>query len=428
MSTLGDRMGFFAVIVASTLVACASDAPPTISVTCGALESFQGPELQGINFQGMSPNGMHPNGMHANGMHANGLFPNGVSGQGVSFQGLNLQGMSSQGLSFQGLEPQGLNGQGITAQGIGTQGLQPQGFTTQGVGAQGWSAQGTNVQGTSEDAVPSPNGLGAFALSGVTEEQANAWLAGTGSDVHASNLVRLRLEAGILHGQNQAGSILDEAELTGALLPFYSGAGDVLWIRLTSIEVHPTVSDLRLYTLEWQGENLCGDGGSGLFVPGIWDETGARSDSLAESTGSGSIDTTFSCTTGVIAKCVVWGYRPWSEGVTIHEACTRMARADYCGDGVPHTQNGTLIDMFDQRGIQEAVADDGMSFEAGWGPNGAVCVREPRYIDLTATGEVTYPSCWADKPRCDTWQEAGDAGAMLGNNSFHTLRQEKACP
>lgn len=49
-----------------------------------------------------------------------------------------------------------------------------------------------------------------------------------------------------------------------------------------------------------------------------------------------------------------------------------MARADYCGDGVPHTKSGTLIDLYDIHGIQTVVPNDGQTFEAGWNEDGAV--------------------------------------------------------
>ena len=148
-----------------------------------------------------------------------------------------------------------------------------------------------------------------------------------------------------------------------------------------------------------------------MFLAGTWDGTGAHRD------GS---DVTYACPQGVLAKCVRWGYKPWTAGRDAHQACTRMARADYCGDGVPHTRNGTLIDMFDDRGIQRPDSPVGFSFEAGWGPQGAVCVREPRYQFSDTEGRQHLPSCWASKPRCDDWTAARSLGAMLGNTSAHT--------
>lgn len=92
---------------------------------------------------------------------------------------------------------------------------------------------------------------------------------------------------------------------------------------------------------------------------------------------------TFACTNSPLAKCVRWGYKPWKtvNGASLrdhHLACVRMTRADYCGDGQPHTKDGTLIDIYDGMGIQKRVEQKDMVFEAAWGPRGAVYVSRPR--------------------------------------------------
>lgn len=92
---------------------------------------------------------------------------------------------------------------------------------------------------------------------------------------------------------------------------------------------------------------------------------------------------TFACTNSPLAKCVRWGYKPWKSvnGTSLrdhHLACVRMTRADYCGDGRPHTRDGTLIDVYDGAGIQKRVEQPDMVFEAAWGPRGAVYVARPR--------------------------------------------------
>ncbi len=92
---------------------------------------------------------------------------------------------------------------------------------------------------------------------------------------------------------------------------------------------------------------------------------------------------TFACTNSPLAKCVRWGYKPWKtvNGVSLrdhHLACVRMIRADYCGDGRPHTRDGTLIDVYDRLGIQKRVEQPDMVFEAAWGPGGATYVARPR--------------------------------------------------
>ena len=87
------------------------------------------------------------------------------------------------------------------------------------------------------------------------------------------------------------------------------------------------------------------------------------------------------CTVSAIAKCLPIGYRPWAiveDGAPVAnllQICTRMIRADYCGDGTSHTREGTWVNFVDGLGI-ETLDDDDMTFEASWGPDGAICVHK----------------------------------------------------
>jgi hypothetical protein len=65
-----------------------------------------------------------------------------------------------------------------------------------------------------------------------------------------------------------------------------------------------------------------------------------------------------------------------------YQTCVRLVRADYCGNGIGHTRNGTPIDIFDKIGIQRDETAPGMTFEAAWRPEGAVCVRHTRLKDV----------------------------------------------
>jgi hypothetical protein len=93
----------------------------------------------------------------------------------------------------------------------------------------------------------------------------------------------------------------------------------------------------------------------------------------------------------VIAKCYRWGYRPWVTGygdlVAMHWTCTRLARADYCGNGVPHTHDGTEINVWDTLPAPGPIqrragllSSFGMVFEAGWNTGGAVCLSRARWL------------------------------------------------
>jgi hypothetical protein len=254
-------------------------------------------------------------------------------------------------------------------------------------------------------------------LRGLTTDEATSWVEGRALPVRREHLVRVGFVDGGLLGRDLDGGDVAGAKMTGLLLPFLADTGEVVWLEIDEVAAHPDVSDLPLYTLSFEGENLCDEGAAGLFVPGVWDQTGARHES------AGGADTTFACLSGVIGKCVTWGYRPWVVGADLHHTCTRMARADYCGDGVPHTENGTLIDVFDEAGIQVAVEAPDLSFEAGWSTDGAVCVSVPRFLDRDVAGRTVSPSCWAEKPACADWETALELGAQIGNASRHLSRQ-----
>jgi hypothetical protein len=151
---------------------------------------------------------------------------------------------------------------------------------------------------------------------------------------------------------------------------------------------------------------LCGPDSDGLPVAiattGWWDQTASRQEDPDLFT--------FSCRKGVITKCYRWGYRPWvpeqSPGVMghssseaalqhakdLHYSCTRMARADYCGDGRSFTVTDTLINIFDDDGVQlRSDAPPDFFFEAGWVTTGATCLNHKRW-DF-APDSVKYENC-----------------------------------
>lgn len=135
------------------------------------------------------------------------------------------------------------------------------------------------------------------------------------------------------------------------------------------------------------------NGGKGLLLlPGAWD--------LKTGDDLGGDVVTLACRDDVLAKCVEWGYEPWlsEKHAELHQACTRMARADYCGDGTPMTIDGTPIDVYDTLDIQ--VQETKWPVEAEWGPDGATCIggevlrAELLGIDKPdCLGELVMPEC-----------------------------------
>ena len=133
----------------------------------------------------------------------------------------------------------------------------------------------------------------------------------------------------------------------------------------------------------------------------------------------------FTCSAGALGKCVRFGYRPWANGpdgkplAPQHAACVRMVRGDYGGSGEPWTKDGMLIDVFDPQGIQVADASPDLAFEAGWAPDGAVCVHHVRVkenITLAAL-EEKYPRLKGRTGAICTEEFARANGAVVLNRS-----------
>ena len=155
--------------------------------------------------------------------------------------------------------------------------------------------------------------------------------------------------------------------------------------------------------------------GAAVFA-GVW----AASGELRERPGA----FTFACAEAAVTKCDRWGYRPESAG-DLHAACTRMARADYCGDGGAATRKGTQVDHWDRDGhAKRGAPRQDQTFEAAWSPRGAVCMGHPRWQGLAHT---CAPSGAAGEknefnvPVCHTLAEAealaGPGRALLFNES-----------
>lgn len=255
-------------------------------------------------------------------------------------------------------------------------------------------------------------------------------LAGNGTNLNGENLNGVSLNGSNLNGQNLNGIFVNGASneivattddgrviagdaLVGLKIRGVTSSGTPVDLVVSSFERR---DDLAYYGITFEDRNVCEGDDKGMFVPGVWDATAARQDRMT--VGGTEISVSFSCRTGAIAKCVTWGYAPWKVGADLHQTCTRMVRADYCGTGVSYTKDGTLIDVFDAKGIQlPTTSDASLAFEAGWGPNGAVCASRTRFAATTRDGAEKMPSCWATLPKCGSFEEAKAAGATIGNGS-----------
>jgi ADYC domain-containing protein len=199
----------------------------------------------------------------------------------------------------------------------------------------------------------------------------------------------VRLEGGRLLAAG-----LQPQALVGAVLKGTSSAGRPVEVAICEAEPSAEDETLVRYRIDIWDErstswvNPCIATGQTsqprvFAVPGVWDASGARRDVRGRFT--------FACEGGVIAKCINWGYKPWGlkDGkplTQLHQACTRMARADYCGNGQSHTAENTVIDMYDSLGLLERTTQasagwvpEQASFESSWTPEGAQCMSHTRH-------------------------------------------------
>jgi hypothetical protein len=210
---------------------------------------------------------------------------------------------------------------------------------------------------------------------------------------------------------------LRSKDLVGAVLDVRF-EGRPAKVRIAAVELDPddTSKTVWLHTLEgrqadgsWQ--NLCAAGPDGR-------QQGFPLQGLAS-----GLELT--CSSGAVGKCVRFGYRPWTAGpdgrslAPQHAACVRMVRGDYGGAGEAFTKDGMNIDIYDPQGIQKPDMGADQVFEAGWSPEGAVCVHHVRVKEnvTLAQLEEKYPGLRGRTGAVCTEDFARANGAILFNRS-----------
>ena len=221
------------------------------------------------------------------------------------------------------------------------------------------------------------------------------------------------------------GRRLDSPQLVGAIFDAVDPDGSPATLRIDAVTPSKERPEILLHTLSAKAAD-------GSFQP-VCD-----ADAYGRRAGfpvAGSIDAQgrytrppgkwyLTCTSGAQGKCILWGYDPGTPGpggrdlAPYYQACMHMVRGDYDGSETAHTKNGTTIDMWDDVGVQTnaSKSDPAFAFEAGWGPDGAVCVARTRWADLLPVEALLASAPRLRAAPCNE-AEARRRGALIFNRS-----------
>ena len=221
---------------------------------------------------------------------------------------------------------------------------------------------------------------------------------------------------------------------------YASSAVDWLTVQRTSEGVYWYNVSYDTGGGHWQP--VCGVDGNGepnpaVFLAGRWDYTQGEPTSGARFDEDGAY--TLACANTALGKCAALTYGPWRDDEyplvdetvqlyqstpidarSLHQACTRMIRADYCGDGTPYTHDGTPIDVFDSYGKNVEFVP-WWDLDAVWGPDGAVCINYDGDGSGRRSDELVH--CGERIPDCASY--AG--GGTLVNRTDNGLDFAEGC-
>lgn len=184
------------------------------------------------------------------------------------------------------------------------------------------------------------------------------------------------------------------AQFVGATLKGVLSDGSQIDLRIDGSATLPSPNaDVRTYTISYSTtagwQPLCTDpvlGNQAILFPGSWNLTTARHQADYNLF-------TVGCRGATFAKCEELGYKGDLLIDTYLQACIRALRADYCGDGVSHTIDGTQINIYDKLGIQRDTQT--WAVESNWTTEGAICIAKGRVA--TTLSAPTVPQCMASR-------------------------------
>ncbi|MBK7862591.1 MAG: hypothetical protein IPJ65_29080 [Archangiaceae bacterium] len=333
------------------------------------------------------------------------------------------------GLAQAGGQVQGGQVQGGQVQGGQVQGGQVQGGQVQGGQVQGGQVQGGQVQGTVISSPIERIGRWSGRHGGVSVDvypySGQLWMYKNGAWYSGAALVGLTVtgyaaqDLGLAPGEVGIWELrIDEAfpdPVQGLNMINASEAADLrsnseLWLyRVSKRPANTTTAWTSLCSVKYSDDPIhwwveTPDSRTATFVPGWW----RQAQGYTYTTDSNIFS--YACHDGVGTKCQRWGYKPykwgykngsWVQFQELYSACVRAATADYCGEGISYTRNGTRVDVWDNYGFVLPVPEyqqPGYADESTFSSGGAECVELSRWDDIgrcgsTSTTTITPTYC-----------------------------------
>jgi len=246
---------------------------------------------------------------------------------------------------------------------------------------------------TSQDAT-SLNGisLNGISLNGISLNGISLnGISLNGISLNGTTLTGPAIAAGSTTGPPMSGLRANGTTWTGT-----SATGTTVRLRVDStLAGEAPNADLWFYGVSYQTSAgwspLCGVDAAGapilaVTVAGTWVATNADAAHYSAST----TQFTFACRGKTIAKCVELGYKPYRGFTDQLTSCVRLLRGDYCGTGKAYTVDGTLLDLYDNVGVQRDT--QAWLIEAEWTPSGARCIN--------SNNNARFELAAAADPRC----------------------------
>ncbi|TMA30106.1 MAG: hypothetical protein E6J78_00375 [Deltaproteobacteria bacterium] len=264
------------------------------------------------------------------------------------------------------------NGQSSLSNGRSSEDVFGNGESLNGESLNGESLNGESLNGESLNGTPLGSSVTAVSFSGVQ-------LNGNVLDSTSLN--------GTVFSGTGGGTTFSGYAFRRAIFNATTDSGAIISLRIQGISQEaPPNDDVWDYWLTWSADggdnwqpfcvNASGNTVPAIPVNGIWDHRRGVPGGGAKIDDPSSF--TFACKgMGAVAKCVFpIGYKPWKtvNGVSLdrwHQACVRLIRADFCGDGTPYTVNGQRVNLYDGIGVQQDTRY--WLIEAEWDENGARC-------------------------------------------------------